>query len=199
MAGGLAGAFASGGILSNYSEQFKNFRAGKGFVSNAALASRQVKVSPTQTQAQDALTIDVKPFARKLGWTGKTASHEGWALSDGSPLVDFGPNASGRLEMNVYRDIGAGTRTGAPSTYTTTTNAFKAGKLIYGSERAVSTQSLVEGMDNFTAQFIDAGQKYQLLGRNSNFSADWYGTRTGVGTAEIPGTWTPGSDSSDDN
>lgn len=84
LVGGVAGAFAGQGIISANSQQFGNFRAGNGFVSNATLAARRAALAAQQTNTATPTGIYGK-FTMSVeqggGSTGMGGSGGGWGHS----------------------------------------------------------------------------------------------------------------------
>ncbi len=93
LVGGIAGALAGNGILNAYSQQFSNFRAGNGFVSNAARGI----VSPQNQTAQATGALNATP-GKSIGMYRRPVEVDKVGFERAHPFAKFSDDTYMEIE-----------------------------------------------------------------------------------------------------
>ncbi len=104
--GAIGGAVAGQGIVNAYSQQFANYRAGNGFVSNATLAARQAGQGGNLQGLADQqyrMSISVREGATGKAQLGNTG-HAWVTLDDGENTTSYGYWPDGLHTTSGYYD-----------------------------------------------------------------------------------------------
>lgn len=175
LVGGLAGAGIGKGITNAYSEQFANYRAGNGFVSNRTAAFNQYEA---KIEAMHALNVNkadssVKIVSRPLGGKNGPGSLTGPrhnAITSGklpNGKWEMGPGAGGIIQTTDT--VG---NLGGWSTHMTTEQSLAlGGRYAIGSDVAVNFQGLQDSINLYNST-IAGNWGYSALNHNSNYAVN---------------------------